>query len=139
MHNLLMWPLSQDDKIVFSSQGASLASITCCDPIDISLSVSLHQYQLASGLTGCKISAFKVALQSVLEKKQHAAQLDTSLNVRVSKLGQILVEIFQDSECIAYYLIDMDIVTSWIAQLELLEVLMQENENEQKNRNKGCC
>lgn len=140
MNNLLIWPLSEHYKISFSSQSATLSSITCCDPIDIFLHSQHEQYLLGTGLTGCKISSLKKELHSLLQNKQAVAELQEVFTIKSSQLGVMLLELYyKNNHNLAFFIITLDDIQSWFSQLELLEVLMQENENEQKNRGKGCC
>lgn len=139
MHNLLVWSLSESKKIVFSSKTVSLSSITCCDPIDVTLHYQVQDYPLAFGLTGCTFTAFKKDLDLLIQGQKSEISFSTIFKIKSSKLDGILLEIYQDKDLLAGNLITLDDVRSWASQLELLEVLMQENENEQKNRGKGCC
>lgn len=139
MHNLLIWPLSQDDKIIFSSQGASLSSIICSDLIDISLCSNTQEYVLVSGLTGCKLSSFRKTLNLLLQAQQNKVELDNIFTIKSSETGMILIEIYKNDCVLKFNIITLDDIKSWVFQLELLEVVMQENENEQKNRHNGCC
>jgi hypothetical protein len=139
MNNLLIWPLSEHYKIIFSSQSTSLSSITCCDPIDILLYRDTEKYVLASGLTGCKISSLKKELHLLLQDKHTIVQLQGVFTIKGSELETILLELYLNNHTLTFFIITFDDIQSWLSQLELLEILMQENENEQKNRGKGCC
>ena len=139
MHNLLIWPLTEHDKIIFSSQSASLSSITCCDLIDIFLHSHAQEYLLVSGLTGCRLSDFKKSLDLLLQGQQTKVELEGACVIKSSQTGILLLEIYQNNLVLKFNIITLDDIKSWVSQLELLEVLMQENENEQKNRHNGCC
>lgn len=139
MHNLLIWPLTEQDKIIFSSENASLSSITCCDPIDIGFYNGNQKYLLATALSGCKFSALKKELSFFVQGGQAKVELKDVFSIKSSELGAISLELYQNSHVLKFFIIALDDVKSWVSQLELLEVLMQENENEQKNRHNGCC
>jgi hypothetical protein len=139
MNNLLVWPLSENTKIIFLSQSATLSTITCCDQIDIRFEVDQKHYILISNLTGCQLSAFKQSLQDIIVDKTNKASLQDTLLISKPILGDLLLEIHKDNQTFAYFLIAIDIMQAWATQLDLLEVVMQENENEKKTRGKGCC
>lgn len=139
MNNLLIWPLTEKDKIIFSSSVSSLASITCCDPISISLKTEKQEYLLLSNVMGCQLGTFKQDLLLIVNRTNLVAQLQKSLFVCISKLGQILVEIKDQDSTIAYFLVDLETIQAWATQLDLLEVVMQENENEKNSKGTGCC
>lgn len=139
MNNLLIWPLTETDKIIFSSSKSSLATITCCDTIDLLLYVNKAEFQLVSDMTGCQLSSFKNDLVSIVNKTKNDVVLGQKITISCSKLGQILISIQEQSAVLAYFIIATEIVQAWIAQLDLLEVVMQENENEKNSRGTGCC
>ncbi|MBI2344638.1 hypothetical protein HYV10_01040 [Candidatus Dependentiae bacterium] len=139
MHNLLVWQLRDDYKIIFSSQGASLSTVTCCDSIDISFYGESQKYLLATTLTGCSLSSFKKELDLFVQGVVFQAKFNDIFVLRRSEIGIILLEISKDDQILGFFIISFDDIQSWISQLELLEILMQENENERKNRNNGCC
>lgn len=139
MNNLLIWSLSHDDKLVFSSFQASLATITCCDSITVTLKVNQAEYQLFTDLKGCALTTFKQDLLKILHKKELKAELLKNIEILRSSLGQILIQIKSKDVVLAYFLTDFEVIQTWISQLELLEIVMQENENEKKSRGSGCC
>jgi hypothetical protein len=147
MNNLLIWPLTETDKIIFSSSTATLATITCCDPIDLvfktdsidPLNKNLTKYQLVSGLTGCQLSSFKNELMFLINQTKTEATLAQVLSISYSKLGHVLLKIQYQNSTLGYFLINLEAVQAWNAQLDLLEVVMQENENEKKSKSSGCC
>ncbi len=139
MNNLLIWPLSDTAKIVFSSADATLANITCCDKIDFSFKVDQLEYPLVLGLTGCQLSSFRKELLSIFNQSKKESSLSEAIFISLSKLGHILVEVYHQKEALGYFLVTLETIQAWITQLELLEVVMQENENEKKSRGTGCC
>lgn len=139
MNNLLVWPLSENSKIIFLSKNATLATITCCDQIDIKLEIEQTEYVLLSCLTGCQLSSFKNSLEEIVTDKTNSISFQDVLLISKSQLGQLLLEIYIENRSFAYFLIDMPTIQAWAKQLDLLEVVMQENENEKKTRGKGCC
>jgi len=139
MNNILLWPLSDTDKIVFSSIHASLATITCCDSIDLYFKTSKAEYPLKSGLTGCQLSFFKNELSAIVNQTKKEVNLTQVISVSSSKLGNVLIQMYQQEEVLTYFTASLETIQAWIAQLDLLEVVMQENENEKKSRGAGCC
>jgi hypothetical protein len=139
MNNLLIWPLSDTVKIVFSSTYATLANITCCDKIDFYFKVDQVEYPLALGLTGCQLSSFRKELLAIVNQSITEISLSESICISLSRLGHILVQVDHQKEVLGYFLVTLETIQAWITQLELLEVVMQENENEKKSRGTGCC
>ncbi len=139
MHQILVWPILEQTKIIFQSDKANLETITCCDYLTIILQKFEASTCLVQHLSGCGLSHLQTELEQFVQKKinrvnfnnvlllDHYSDQSVSLKVKVIDVLKI--------DC----LIDWAIVKGWIAQLELLSVLMEENENEQKSRGKGCC
>ncbi len=139
MNNLLIWPLSENAKIIFLSQNATLSTITCCDQIDIQLEIDHKLYSLVGSLTGCQLSAFKKSLEDIIIDKINKVSLQDVVLISKAELGQVLFKIDKENKALAYFLIDISTMQAWATQLDLLEVVMQENENEKKIKGKGCC
>ena len=130
MNNLLIWPLTETDKIIFTSSKVTLATITCCDSIDVFLKSRQGEFHLVSDLTGCQFNRFKNELLSVINKTQPGAKLVDSFSILCSSLNHFLVQIYDHNTVLAYFLVDLKTIQAWISQLDLLEVVMQENEND---------
>ena len=139
MHQILVWPLSDTLKIMFVSPRCDLGTITCCDELSMILQHQDQTYQIASNVVGCSFSKFKELLVQFLAREQtHIAWSDTFF-LSMDRCDNILLEIRQQDRALCYQIISLSMVQSWIAQLDLLHVLMEENENEKKSRGKGCC
>lgn len=139
MSHLLVWPLSPDLKIVFSSQGSDLATITCCDKLDMVLYHRDNQHVLQENITGCALSGFKQALQLLATGQQMTGRFADVFLLGRDQFDHVLVEIRSEQKPLSYSLVPLETVESWAAQLDLLQVVMEENENEKKNRGTGCC
>ncbi len=139
MNNLLVWPLTDTGKIVFVSKKASLSSITCCDSIDIQLEMEQQSYTLISSLTGCQLTLLKELLQQIITETIKKAEFKNVIFFLKPERGPILLELHKDDSILSCFLLDTSMIQAWIAQLDLLQVVIEENENEKKIGSKGCC
>lgn len=136
---LLVWPLSQQIKIVLNSQDADLATITCCDKLDMILYHGDTLYILQENITGCALSTFKLALDQLASGQQITARFGNAVLLGRDQFDQVLVEIRSVQKALSYSVVPLETIQSWAVQLDLLQVVMEENENEKKNRGVGCC
>jgi|GEM_PF-1308640 len=139
MHQLLVWPLSESLKFVFSSKTSDLATITCCDTIDLILQHHDQQHVLLSDVTGCSLESLKKMLQSMAAGSQATGRFQDVILFGRDQFDNWLVDIRQNHEPFCYGVITIEVVQSWAAQLDLLQVVMEENENEKNSRGTGCC
>ena len=139
MNQILVWPLSDTLKINFSSPRSDLGAITCCDLLEIILIYKDQDFVIARDVMGCDFANFKQILQQLIVKQQTKVQFKQVFYVSMDQCDNILLEILRDEVVFCYQVVSIDMVQSWIAQLDLLHVLMEENENEKKSRGKGCC
>lgn len=138
MNNLLVFPLNQNEKILISSQGLSLATVTLCSQLKV-LFIGLDgQYTISDTVKGSDFSVLKEGLKSLFDKKVQSFSWK-QLIFKFSKLEHCLVEIYFQDEILGYYIVDRSAIQSWITQLELFEVLMYENQEEEKLKGKSCC
>ncbi len=139
MHQILVWQLSLKINLVFSSLKADLGSITCCDFLTLSLDDGLKKITLTSDFAGCEVEKLQKSLQIFLQKEQKSIHFLNLISLSKDRFDQVLVRCgtLQDPAC--YQVIDLEIVSGWSTQLELLHVLMEENDLEKKSRGKGCC
>lgn len=139
MHQLLIWPLSENIKLIFASKLSDLATITCCDTIDIILHNNEQQHMLLSDVTGCSLESLKKMLQSMIAGSLATGRFQDVILLSHDQLDNWLVDIRQNHEPFCYGVVTIDVIQSWAAQLDLLQVVMEENENEKKSRGSGCC
>lgn len=139
MNQILVWPLSDTLKINFSSPACDLGSITCCDLLTITLLHKDQSFIIARDVVGCDIANFKQLLQQLIAKQQVKVQFKEFFHISMDQCDNALLEILRDGSVFCYQVVPVDMVQAWIAQLDLLHVLMEENENEKKIRGKGCC
>lgn len=139
MSHLLVWPLSLDLKIVLNAHGADLGTITCCDTFDMVLRHHDNSYFIHKNMTGCMLDGLKQMLELLVSGKQMTGRFDDGLLLGRDQLGHFLVEIREQQKPLSYSVVTTEVLQSWIAQLELLAIVMEENENEKKNRGTGCC
>jgi hypothetical protein len=139
MHQILVWQLSQDFKILFQSLVCDLGSITCCDTLTLTLQGNDQSIVFESNVSGCQVANLQTALQLLIDGQKKSVSFLNSLVVSIDSFDHILLEIKKDDTVFCYQLIDLQTIKGWSKQLELLHVLMEENEMEKKNRGKGCC
>lgn len=140
MPHLLVWPLAQHLQIVFNSHGADLGTITCCDSLDMMLYHYDQPYLLKENITGCALSSLKQILQSIATKQQNTGRFADVMLLGKDQFDHVLVEMRDVSQKpLSYSVVSLEVIQSWAAQLDLLQVVMEENENEKKNRGSGCC
>jgi hypothetical protein len=139
MYQLLVWPLSSQIKFVFISQQSDLATITCCDTIEIHLMHHDQSHVLLPAVTGCALDSLKKMLQSLAVGQQDTVRFQDVVLFGKDRFGNVLVDIRQNHQPFCYGVVTVDVIESWAAQLDLLQVVMEENENEKKSRGTGCC
>src|SRR5689334_7960636 len=130
MAHLLVWQLSDCNSLILGAQHADLATVTCCDPLSLELLVKDQKHVVQDPLTGCQLKSIRENLNKIVSGTALAVRLFDNLLVGTDQCGQVLVEIRKDSKPFVYSLVTIEIVQSWITQLELLDVVMEENENE---------
>lgn len=139
MNQLLVWPLSDQMKLLFICHNAGLATITCCDQIDLVLSHHDASYVLLEGISGCGMQGLHTTLQNLVQAKQLEGDFFKVLFFRKDQLGQFLIEIRYQQQPFGYVIEQQDILQAWACQLELLQIVMEENDKEKKSRGQGCC
>ena len=139
MHQILVWPVCEQTKIVFQSDKATLATITCCDYLIVVLDNIGVSTPIVQHLSGCGLSHLQTELEQLLEKKVDRVNFSNALLLNYVSDNTVCLKVKVMDVIRVDVLIDLDAIKGWIAQLELLSVLMEENENEQKSRGKGCC
>lgn len=139
MSNLLVWSLQQDLKLVFHSPQADLGTITCCDLFEIVLLHGDVSHLIVENMTGCMLSSLKQILEQLVSDQRQAGRFHDNLLFGRDLVGHCLVEIRRDQRPLSYNVVDIETLRSWIAQLDLLQVVMEENENEKKSRGTSCC
>ncbi len=139
MHQILVWPISEQVKIVFQSDKANLGTITCCDYLAIILQKAGVSVEIVQHLSGCGLKHLQTELEQFAQKKISHVHFNHALYFKLQSDDSISLKIIMVDKSEMECLIDWQTVKGWIAQLELLSVLMEENENEQKSRGKGCC
>lgn len=139
MNQILVWQLSPEFKILFLSASADLGTITCCDTLTLTLQGKGQSIIFASNVPGCDVAGLQKNLYLLIDAHQKSVNFLDSLFLSIDSFGQILLKITQNEIDICYQLIDLQLIKGWARQLELLHVLMEENEMEQKSRGKGCC
>lgn len=139
MHHLLVWPLSQQSKIIFVSNTADLSTITCCDTINIILQHNDQQIMILESVTGCALTSFKILLHGLIFDQQQSARFQDVFLFQVDQFDNWLIDIRLQHKPLLYALVTVDTLKSWQTQLDLLQVVMEENENEKKSRGSGCC
>lgn len=66
MHQILVFPLSKDIKIIFSSV-VDLGSITCCDRLTVTLQNGDQSTTLVSDLSGCDVVKLQQNLKTLID------------------------------------------------------------------------
>lgn len=138
MNKILIWPLSLHYKIIFASTSSSLATLTCCDRLTVYLQNNEQLPVVLSELSGCDVMKLKENLQKLMLTSPKLQFLDF-LCVRRGQNDDFSLEIRQQNDLLYFQKIDRETLTSWIAQLDLLKILMEENELEKQSQGKGCC
>ena len=139
MHQILVWQLSPKINLTFSSSVADLGSITCCDRLTLTVSNGQKTSTLTYDLAGCQVEKFAKLLQSLVAKEQKSVKFSDLMSLAVDSFDQVLVSLHGPDGFVLYQIVDLIMIQGWIAQLELLHVLMEENDLEKKSRGKGCC
>lgn len=139
MHQILSWPFSDTLKLSFFSSTADLGTITCCDLLSIVVQYQDQSYNVATGVSGCSFVELKKLLEKFISQDQRKIQFKEFFLMTQDQCDNILLELRKQDLVVCYQLISVSMVQAWIAQLDLLEILMQENENEKKIQGKGCC
>jgi hypothetical protein len=139
MHQILVWPLSDTAKLQFVCDSAGLGSITCCDTLTIQLISGLEAFNLLQNVSGCQVLKFEKILQDLISKKVKDVTFEQVLQLSAVDQNQMRLRLNHDAQVIFDQPVSLDMVFGWARQLDLLKALMEENENEQKSRGKGCC
>ena len=139
MHQILVWPLSDFIKLQFVCSSAGLGSITCCDALTIQLISGSELFDLVENISGCQLLKFEKSLQDLISQKVKDVTIEQVLKISFVDKNQMRLWLIQDEKIVFDDLISLDMVFGWARQLDLLKTLMEENENEQKSRGKGCC
>lgn len=138
MNKILVWPLSLQYKIVFASTSADLATLTCCDRLMVYWQDQELSPVILCDLSGCDLMTLKDSLQQLMLTLQKFQFFDF-LYVDSGQNDDFSLEIRHQKNQLYAQNIAKDTLMSWIAQLDLLQILMEENELEKKSRGKGCC
>lgn|SRR3990167_7176969 len=69
MHQILVWPLSSEFSLVFSSQKSDLGNITCCDRLTLSFKNNDHSITLISDMPGCDLEKLQKILKSLIDEQ----------------------------------------------------------------------
>ena len=139
MHPILVWPLSDTLKIFFVASDCDLNTVTCCDSLAIQLQHQDQSYMVASDLVGCSFGQLKDMLEKFIEYQQKQIQFKDIFFIAQDQCGNILLEIRKNNVVVCYHMISISMIQAWIAQLDLLLILMEENEHAKKSNGKGCC
>jgi hypothetical protein len=139
MHQILVWQLTPQINLTFSSSVADLGSITCCDRLTLSVTNGQKKSTLTTDLAGCEVEKLEKMLQSLVTKEQKSVHFSNIINVAVDSFDQVLVCLSGPEGFVSYQIVDLIMIKGWTQQLELLHVLMEENDLEKKSRGKGCC
>lgn len=140
MHQILVWQLSSKIKLIFSSSASDLGSITCCDFLTLSVFDGLKTMTLTHNLSGCQVQDLQKKLQFLVQNEQKSITFASFMTISSDNFEQFLVTLQGNNGTdLCYQVIDKVMIQGWIAQLELLHVLMEENDLEKKSRGKGCC
>lgn len=139
MNQLLLWPVSPTANLVFTALHADLGSITCCDQLEIQLHQGQKSYVVAKNISFCALEKLVQTLQSILVSDFKQASFLDSLIFKKDMVGTLLLELHADGQVLLYTLVTSEMIQGWMAQLDLLQIVMQENENEKKSKGTGCC
>ncbi len=139
MHQILVWQLSSKINLIFFSSVSDLGSITCCDHLTVSINDGLKSITLTSDLAGCEVQNLQKMLESFIKKEQKSINFLNFMTISWDSFDQLLLTLQAKTGEVCYQMIDLEHVSGWIQQLELLHVLMEENDLEKKSRGKGCC
>ncbi len=137
MQSLVIWSLSNTVQLRIASAHKDLGSVTCCDSLHVQLMYQDTIQDLGT-ISGCDITHFQSVLKKAIEQSKVESFMN-SLFFSTDCMGQALVDIRVDNQTLCYAVVAVDTVQSWVSQLELLHVVMEENEKEQKSRGTGCC
>ncbi len=101
MHQILVWPILEQTKIIFQSDKANLETITCCDYLTIILQKFEASTCLVQHLSGCGLSHLQTELEQFVQKKinrvnfnnvlllDHYSDQSVSLKVKVRDVLKI--------------------------------------------------
>ena len=138
MNALLAINLSDNMRLVVVSS-KTLENIQCCDGIDIKVYHENNQYVVCEKLVARELSLLrKVLTYMLLKQEQQPVSLWNFLQINWTSQGLRLGICYKDSIW-KHWIVSFDLIQAWISQIELLLVVMEENENELKNKGKGCC
>lgn len=139
MAYILILPLSDNIKLVIDASSADLATITCCDMLNLILVSNDQKHVLLEGFTGCSLHQIQNIMKNMLLGNATKGSFVDVIFFNQDQCNQVLIEIQQNQKTFCYGLMTFDMIKSWIDQLDLLIVLMEENEKEKKSRGTGCC
>jgi hypothetical protein len=138
MNPLLVWPLTESLFLHVCSPQKTLANITCCDELTLMLKMQKNKAEDMQSEHLCAVYIadflkFKRDLVALGAGQLQTSNLQNILKISVNQHGfEVLVRDFS-------VVIDVAVLQSWIGQIDLLNILMQENEQEAKERGRGCC
>lgn len=138
MNQILCLRFGELDQIAITSDVATLESIVCGSQISFVLCVAGTRVALKN-ISSCQLRGFQKGLEDVLGQRQSMCRFQSIISLSPADGEALRLTVFCDNQVLLEKPIALIEVESWIAQLELLDVLMEENENEQNNRGKGCC
>lgn len=139
MNSILMWPLSETQALLWKAPKATLSTITCCDSICLVFVRDQKDQILAEALSGCQVSKLKKELQQLLAGQITRNNCILPLVFERKDKAGFTVTGFDQQAMIFESEFSQEHLVGWIGQIDLLEVLMHENELEQKSRGQGCC
>lgn len=139
MHKLLVWPCSQTIKIIVHADQVDLSTITSCDHLNISVLFEQQLESIDTQITGCQIPKIRQKLTKLADREIHAVHISPNLKLSIDHYDNVLVELSKNGQPWLYQLQDLATIVSWVAQLKLLEIVMQENAEEKKQKGTGCC
>ena len=139
MRDLIVWQLSDFVKVSIGSITKDLQTITCCDLVDIVLYHHQEAYPILVGLPACELHKFAMMLKKTTLQPYEQSVLHDGITMQQDICQTVLLTFLMHGQLIHHSTQSLLIIQSWIRQLELLHVLMEENEHEKKTRSTSCC
>lgn len=139
MNQILSLWLSEQEQIDIISPVSTLETIVCCDQVSLVFRVQDQAAVIKDLVAVCELDNLAKGFELILNKQQHIFSFLDAVLLYGDQFGNFSLEIRYLGQIFFKKTIAAQALKSWIAQLELLHVLAEENEKEKESRGRGCC
>ncbi|MFA5998779.1 MAG: hypothetical protein WC747_02040 [Candidatus Babeliales bacterium] len=139
MNQILSLWLSEQEQLNIISPVSTLETIVCCDKVSLVFHVQGQTVVIKNSVAVCELDNLRKGFELILNKDQQLFSFLDCVALYGDFFGNFSIEIRYQNQIFFKKTISAQALKSWIAQLELLHVLAEENEKEKQSRGRGCC